>query len=129
MTNPTNTAGEEMSELEPPRTADVYRRTKPAIAVIAEATGCSHEDALEILRALAAGGYFVAPRIPTDPMLYGYFTAFGQQAWSPRSIIANIGKARLRWQAMGQSGTDMAMSRKFLGDPAQDVAGHTKAGD
>jgi hypothetical protein len=84
------------------------------IMVLAEVLGCDHERALEVLRGLVEGGYFVAPQIPTDPMLSAYFSAYGRQAWTPRTIIQNIGKARLRWQSMGQSGTAMAMSRRFI---------------
>lgn len=97
-----------------PRTADVYTRTMPAAKVMADAVGCDIDRAMEIIRSMVEGGYFIAPRVPTDPMLYAYFSAYGSQAWSPRTIIQNIGKARLRWQAMGQAGTDMAFSRKFL---------------
>jgi hypothetical protein len=104
----------EIKDVEPPRSADVYARTRPAIAVMADALGCDFEHAGDALRALVEAGYFIAPRIPSDPMLYGYFMAYGQQAWSPRTVIQNIGKARLRWQAMGQSGTALALSRKFL---------------
>jgi hypothetical protein len=107
-------------DIEPPRSADVYARTTPAIKVVAEAVGCDHERALEILKEIVSAGYFVAPRIPSDPMLYAYFNAYGQRAWSARSIIQNIGKARLRWQAMGQAGTALALSRRFL--PAQGIA-------
>lgn len=108
---------ESEEEIEPPRSADVYRRTTPAIAVLSGLIGCDHGRALEILRGLVEAGYFIAPRIPSDPMLYAYFVAYGQQAWSPRTVVQNIGKARLRWQAMGQAGTALALSRRFIRPP------------
>lgn len=103
-----------VTDLTPPRYGDVYARTTPAVQVLAGILNCDYKRAADVLRGLVDGGYYVAPRIPTDPMLYAYFNAYGQQAWSPRTIIQNIGKARLRWQAMGTSGTAMAFSRKFL---------------
>ena len=98
---------------EPARTADVYERTPSAIDVVVDHLGCDAEAALELLRAILEGGYYIAPRIPTDPMLSAYFWAYGHQGWNPRTIIQNIGKARIRWQAMGLAGSAMALSRKF----------------
>jgi len=69
------------------------------------------------LRALVKGGYGIGPRNPTNGMLVGYMEALTP----PRGyeqVITAIGKARVRWQAMLAHGTEMALSRKFMGAAA-----------
>ena len=92
----------------------------PAIVVLAEAIGCDEKTSLDYLRSLAKAGYFIAPQVPTNSMLLAYFESYGTQAINPATVIHNIGKARLRWQAMGREGTEMAMSRKFIATDCED---------
>jgi hypothetical protein len=99
----------------------VFEKPAPAICVLADAIGVSHKAARAGLTALVKAGYVVAPRLPTDAMLAAYLESYGTPCSTPRSAIIGIGKARLRWAAMADRGTRMALSVK--GVPSEDDNG------
>lgn len=94
-------------------TLSVYDKPRPARVLLAEALGISHEDAGRAMQALIEGGYGIAPRLPTNGMLAAYIEAT-TPATGHEPVITAISKARVRWQAMLDQGTAMAMSRKFI---------------
>lgn len=104
----------------------VYDKPLPARVVLARALSISTDEAGLALAALIEGGYGIAPRLPTNGMLAAYIEATAP----PRhheAVITAIGKARVRWQAMLEQGTAMAMSLKYL--PAQVDTHRDSGGD
>lgn len=90
----------------------IYDKPKPARIILAKALNITVDEAKLALIALVEGGYGIAPRNPTNGMLAGYIEA----TIPPKhheAVITAIGKARVRWQAMLQHGTEMAMSLKY----------------
>src|SRR5690349_204670 len=90
--------------------AQIFERPTPAIVVLAESLRISHHAAREALQALVEAGYVVAPRLPTNAMLNAYLEAYGTEPTRVQSCIIGIGKARKRWAAMADKGTQMALS-------------------
>lgn len=107
-----------------PRRLSVYEKPLPARLLLARALGISVDEAGLALSALIEGGYGIAPRNPTNGMLAAYIEATAP-ARNHEAIITAISKARIRWQAMLEQGTAMAMSLKYV--PAQ--GGVTEGGD
>ena len=97
----------------------VYEQVRSAVDIVAETSGLDAEKSQDILRALVKGGYYIAPREPTNAMLLGYIESYGELPINPRTIITAIGKARKRWKAMGELGTGMALSLKFSEEAKQ----------
>ena len=93
----------------------------PAKIVLARAMGSSVEEAGKLLSALIVGGYGIAPREPSNGMLKGYIEATCPPT-NHEQIMTAIGKARLRWQAMLDSGTAMAMSVKYIPEDLQAIS-------
>lgn len=91
----------------------VYEKPRPARELIAKALSISTDKAGLVISALIEGGYGIAPRNPTNGMLAAYLEALTPPT-RHEAVITAIGKARLRWQAMLEQGTAMAMSRKSL---------------
>jgi hypothetical protein len=91
----------------------VYEKPEPARLILARALGVSTDEAALAIAALIEGGYGVAPRNPTNGMLAAYLEAMTPPT-GHEAVITAISKARLRWTAMLEQGTAMAMSRKRL---------------
>lgn len=108
-----------------PKDDPVYERPVPAICVLADALGIDHEAAERGLKALVIGGYVIAPRLPTNAMLDAYLRAYGTAPSTPRSAIIGIGKARVRWAAMADKGTQMALSWRRVPDHKCDTLSAT----
>lgn len=95
------------------KTLSVYEKPLPARLILARALGVSTDEAGLALAVLIEGGYGIAPRLPTNGMLAAYIEATAP-ARNHEAIITAIGKARVRWQAMLEQGTAMAMSLKYV---------------
>lgn len=86
--------------------------SESAITILARELNIPHENARAALLAIVKGGYWIAPREPTNAMLVAYITSYGDLPTNPQTMITAAGKARARWKAMGESGTARAMSGK-----------------
>ena len=95
------------------RAQSIYEKPPPARLAIARALGVSTDEAGLVISALIEAGYGVAPRQPTNGMLVAYMEATTPPK-GHESVVTAIGKARVRWQAMLEQGTAMAMSVKRL---------------
>ena len=95
------------------RQTAIYDKPLPARLILARALGISTDEAGLALSALIEGGYGIAPRLPTNGMLCAYIEAT-YPATRHEAVITAISKARIRWQAMLEQGTAMAMSTKHL---------------
>lgn len=105
-----------MSRRAPPLSRNpVYDEPPSAIDVLAEALGVTNAQAREGLRALVKAGYVIGPREPTNAMLLAYVECYGQPPISMETMITDVGKARMRWRAMGDKATAMAMSTRRVG--------------
>lgn len=82
---------------------------RPAIDILAD-NGFDRTQAFEMIKTLAANGYFVAPVEPSNAMLHACLTVY-QTPTNLTSILSAVGKARDRWKAMGAVGTRLALSR------------------
>ncbi len=97
------------------RSNSIYERPdKAALDIVANAISCDIKTARNVMSALVKGGYFIAPRNPTNHMLEAYIRSYGPLPTNPATMLTAVGKARKRWQAMGSAGTAMALSTKQL---------------
>lgn len=93
------------------RQTQVYGAPRAAIDILVDAgLGLSPRDAKRCLIALTKAGFFIGPREPTNSMLEAYLKAVLPGPVSPGSILNAIAKARLRWKAMAQEATQVAIS-------------------
>lgn len=90
-----------------------------ATQIMADTGLISRDDARAVLTALIKAGFIVAPLEPTNSMFEAYMTAMKPHARTRRTIICNIGKARLRWKAMANAGMKVAFSRLALVDQSE----------
>ncbi len=74
------------------------------IDIMAEKLGVEPEAMRDAVIEIAKAGYVIAPREPTNAMLVAYLESYGQTASNVDSVIIALGKARLRWKAMADSG-------------------------
>lgn len=100
-------------------TLSVYPKPRPALNVLAKALSISTEEARNAMVALIEAGYGIAPREPTNGMLAACIEAT-TPARGHEAIITAISKGRVRWQAMLEQGTAMALSRKYIEEPSHD---------
>ena len=107
------------------RAFPVYEKTPPARVILAKAMDITVEEAGAVMVALVEGGYGIAPRNPTNGMLVAYMEALTPPS-GHEAVVTAIGKARVRWQAMLEQGTAMALSFKRV--PAS-CDTHPKDGD
>ena len=103
------------------RAYPVYEKPQPAVVILANALGTTVEDARAAMIALSEGGYGIAPRNPTNGMICAYLEALTPPT-GHEAVVTAIGKARVRWQAMLEQGTAMALSLKRTALPAKDEA-------
>ena len=102
----------------------IFEPPEPARVVLARALGITIDEAGLGLAALIEGGYGLGPRNPTNGMFAAYIESTCPARGHQR-IITAISKAKLRWQAMLEQGTAMAMSLKYA--PADLVASAIEA--
>lgn len=81
-----------------------------AVELMMSAVPISPGTARAVLRALAKGGYTVAPIEPTNSMFGAYIGALNNPAITTQTLIANVGKARRRWKAMALAGMKVTFS-------------------
>lgn len=76
--------------------------------------GIDEKMARAALHAMVKAGYYIAPRNPSNAMLVAYMEAMAPHVTKNiRTMMVNVGKAKLRWKAMGESGTRLALSPKI----------------
>lgn len=96
-----------------PHTADspIFDMPESPVDIMAAHLEIAPEAARDALKAIITAGWVIAPREPSNAMLVAYMAAYGQTATTLETIVRNVGKAKKRWQAMGESGTGMALTR------------------
>ena len=91
---------------------DLLDVSPSAAQILADHLNIEFDVALEALRVLAKAGWYLGPHEPTNAMLLAYLEAIGRMPSKPATVINSIAKARRRWKAMGEKGTQVALSRK-----------------
>ena len=95
------------------RSFPVYEKVQPACTILAKALDITIDEARQAMVALVEGGYGIAPRNPTNGMLIAYLEALTPPS-GHEQVVTAIGKARVRWQAMLEQGTAMALSFRYV---------------
>lgn len=103
--------------------SELFDSPCPAIPILAQAAECTEEQARAGILALVRAGYVIAPREPTNGMIFAYLETYTQPT-QPESVIQGAAKARRRWKAMAESGCRMALSAKHIDQSARDYARH-----